>query len=207
MKILNDPIYGFITVPSFAPSHIPPVMPVRSLLILIILATSVPLLAQTPNLYVFGTVRHMATRDSIPFPTIHVQEADDHAVPMPVVTTVRGRYEFELTEERTYRILYKAPGKVAKSLEIDTHGPSAEQWVGGYSMRIDMTLFDSIPGADFTLLNEPVGKAHWDPITENFIWDIAYSESLRSRINEIMERYKAVQASGGAPEGTPVTEE
>ena len=141
-----------------------------------------------PSLYLYGTVKHYSTGDSIPFPIIHLQEVRKDALPRAVVTNARGRYELNLTKEGIFTIFFDAPGKVGKLLEIDTHGARPDR-PDGYGFSIDVTLFDSIPGVDFSVLNEPTGKVHFDPATNEFVWDFAYIEQIREKIARLFKEY------------------
>mgnify|MGYP000848253160 FL=1 len=150
-------------------------------------------LAQQPKLYVYGTVREYLSGDSIPFPSIQYQEVQGGSAPMPVVTNARGRFELELTEEKIFWIIFSAQGYVSKLVEIDMHGPTLQQWEkdDGFGWRIEMTLFHDIPGVDFSILKEPLAKIRFNPLTEQFEWDLAYTESIRKRIQSIMDEYDA----------------
>lgn len=168
-------------------------MPIRAFFILVIVTTGLPLRAQNPSVLVYGTVRDFSTRDSIPFPIVYIQDASDDAVPTPVVTNARGRYEIELNEEKAHWIIYTALGKVAKFVEIDTRGPTPVEWEGGYAMNIDMVLMDSLPDVDYSILQTPFGRSYWNKRTATFDWDVEYTAAMRKRVVDLMDAYKAAQ--------------
>lgn len=145
--------------------------------------------AQEPKLFLYGTVRHYGTKDSIPYPSVRIQEARENALPWPIVTNVRGRYELELTEEKIYWIRYDAPGKVGKRIEVDMRGASLLQSEGGYGMNIEMTLFDSLPGVDFSILKEPIARCLFDEGKNEFAWDLEYTKQMKAGIDKTVKEF------------------
>ncbi len=164
----------------------------RPVLVLAALLSMAELAAQSPGLVVYGTVRDLTTRDSIPFPTVLVAELGSQEPPLPIVSNARGRYEIDLTEQKTYLISYSAPGKVIKTVQLELLGPSAEEWGYGFGMHIDITLLDSLPGLDYSILSEPFGIARFNTSTDNYEWDVEYTRSRSDRqkalLNEYLER-------------------
>ncbi len=148
------------------------------------------LMAQTPGMVVFGTVRELNTRDSIPFPTVLVEEVGSKEPPMPIVSTARGRYEVTITAQKTYLIRYGAPGKVMKSVQLELKGPGDEDWAYGFGMNIDIALLDSLPGVDYSVLNEPFGIARFNAETKNYEWDIEYTRSMADRQKALLDAYR-----------------
>jgi len=132
----------------------------------------------------------MNTGDSIPFPTVLVDEVLSKAPPMPVVTTARGRYEIALTEQQTYVVRYCAAGKVTKSVQLELHGASDEDWAYGFGMQIDVTLLDSLPRMDWSLLSEPFGIARFNTDTGNYEWDIDHTRSKSDRQKALLNTYR-----------------
>lgn len=162
----------------------------RHFLILGIAIPAPRLAAQQPGVVVYGTVRDMATRDSIPYPNVHIQEAGTDLPPMPIVTNARGRYELVLTEQKTYLIRYGASGKVNKAVQLELQGPSAEDWAYGFGMNIDITLLDSLPGLDYSVLSVPFGIARFNSSTGYYEWDIEYTRSLSDRQKALLNAYR-----------------
>ncbi len=149
---------------------------------------SVQCAGQDSLLYVYGSVRTYENKDSIPFPRVRVQEKGVPDLPSPVRSTALGRYELELNKQGIFWILFDAPGKVGKRIEIDTRGARSER-IGGYGMNVDVTLFDSIPGLDFSILNEPMGRACFVGTKDEFNWDLAYTQAMRERIAKMLKAY------------------
>jgi hypothetical protein len=161
----------------------------RPLLMLLALTTLAQLVAQDGGMAIYGTVRDMDTRDSIPFPQVLVEEVGSEVPPITAATNARGRYEITLNEQKVYLIRYSAPGKVAKSVQVDLRGPSAEDWAGGYGMHVDITLLDELPGVDLSVLAQPFGKAHYAPASGNFEWDLEYTRALKDRQAALLKAY------------------
>ncbi len=153
---------------------------------------------QDSLLYVYGTVRTYENNDSIPFPTVRVQEKVGLDAPSSVRTNARGRYELNLNRDGVFWILFDAPGKVGKRLEIDTHGARQER-IGGYGMNADVTLFDSIPGLDFSYLSEPMGRACFIGTRDEFNWDLEYTQAVKERIVKLMREYDESRKPTTAP--------
>lgn len=166
---------------------------VRATLFVACLYSSVQAFAQQPTVLVYGTVREFATRDSIPFPVVQIQDALSSTPPTPVVTTARGRYELELGQEGFYQVLFSGPGMVSKSVQIDTRGPSQAEWEGGFGMNINITLMDSLPGLDYSVLREPFGKVAWEKKSSSFAWDVEYTAGLSARHKALMRAYDAAK--------------
>jgi hypothetical protein len=162
----------------------------RSAFFLAALVSVVTIMAQTPGMVVYGTVRELNTRDSIPFPTILVEEVGSKEPPMPIVSTARGRYEVTMTAQKTYLIRYGAPGKVTKCVKLELQGPNAEDWAYGFGMNIDIALLDSLPGVDFSVLREPFGIARFNGTTGNYEWDVEYTRSMADRQKALLDAYR-----------------
>ncbi len=145
--------------------------------------------SQTPSVLVYGIVKDMTTRDSVPNAWIKLD--GENGAPVKLTVNERGRYEFELTEEKVYLIRCGASGKVDKSVVVDTRGPTPEQWEGGYGMNVDFVLLDSLPGIDYAVLREPFGKARFVPISANFEWDMEYTQGMRDRQAALLDAYNA----------------
>jgi len=156
-----------------------------------LLFSSAQLFAQEPTMLVYGTVRDFATRDSIPFPVVRVHDILSADPPASVVSSAQGRYDLDLGQEGLYRVHFGAPGKVSRSVQIDTRGPSQMEWKDSFGMNIDIVLMDSLPGLDYSILSEPFGKAAWDRKSSSFTWNIAYTRARKSEMKALVARYNA----------------
>lgn len=172
---------------------------VRATFFVACLYFSVQTYAQQPTMVVYGTVRDFATRDSIPFPSVQIHDSLSDMPPTPVVSTARGRYELELGQEGLYQILFGAPGKVSKSVQIDTRGPSQAEWEGGFGMNIEIVLMDSLPGVDYSVLREPFGRAAWEKGSSTFAWDVEYTKAQSAALKALVDAYNAMKSRTAVP--------
>ena len=168
---------------------IPSTSLLRAACIVAILMSGPHLKAQTPGVTVFGTVRDMNTRDSIPFPLVTVEEIGADRPPLPIVSTARGRYEFALTQQKHYVIHYGAPNKLAKSVRMELNGPGTEDWATGYGMQLDITLMDSLPSIDSSVLKEPFGIARFNKESGYYEWDLEYTRLMAERLKALLDVY------------------
>jgi hypothetical protein len=165
-------------------------LPFRFALIFASILSGIELAAQEPGMIVYGTVRDMVTGDSIPNSTVTLI-GDENDIPLiTIATSARGRFEIGLNEMKPYTILYSAPGKVGKKVLIDLRGPSKEILEVGIWMHIDVTLLDSLPDVDFSVLAEPFGKAHYNAASKNYEWDMEYVSSMRDRQAALLKAYQ-----------------
>jgi hypothetical protein len=150
--------------------------------------------AQDSSVYVYGTIRERETMDSIPFPTVQVQELDQKEPPSPVVTQANGRYRFILSARKDYVVTFGAKGYITRSVEIDLRNIPSTVWLYGTAMNVDITLFKEMPGLDITLFKLPAGKARYDPAKSAVVWDDEYIKGIASRLNSLFQEYDRRQA-------------
>ena len=104
-------------------------------------------------------------------------------------TDKRGKYELELNFDVIYKILYSKPGFVSKYVTIDSGNiPSVDQ-VSGFEMKTTMTIFKEINDIDFSLLEEPLGKAHYNSQYKEMAWDIDYTNDMKRKLDDILTLY------------------
>jgi len=142
-------------------------------------------------IFVYGIVKEFHSKKPIPQATVQVFDVHDPEHRMTVLSDSLGRYELSITEERTYRIAYSVEGYYAKSLVIDATGPTQEQWLGGYGLSIDIVLLPELKDFDMDFGIDPLGHARFNPATDNFEWDVEYTQAMQERNAAAMEAYKA----------------
>lgn len=157
--------------------------------VLVLLGTAV--LAQDTLMVVYGTVRDFAGREPIANSHAVAFDFNDTGHRMVETTSDSGRYHFDLTEERTYRILFTAEGYYPKLVQIDLQGPSPQEWVGGYGMSVDIMLLPIVDGMDLWGDGEPIGKARFVKESGKFEWDLEHTKAYKAKFAEAMEAYKA----------------
>lgn len=143
--------------------------------------------AQVDNVYVYGTVKDYNTSKKLDGITVTVFK--DGVKSNSVVTSANGKYEFNLDYGHEYKLLYEKPGMVGKNVTIDTKGIPEADRAGGSAMNVEMTIFQDIPGIDYSILNQPIGKSKYDAATGNLAWDLAYTEQMRAELNRLQKEY------------------
>ncbi len=159
--------------------------------LLFLLAVAGALQAQIDNIYVYGTVKDYNTSKKLDGITVTVFK--DGAKLNSVVTSANGKYEFNLDFGYDYKILFEKPGIVGKNVAINTKGIPDDDRQGGLAMNVEMTLFKDIPGIDYTILNQPIGKSKYDPGTGMLAWDLEYTEQMRAELGRLQKAYDEQQ--------------
>ncbi len=139
------------------------------------------------NVYVYGTVKDYISAKKLDGVVVSVYK--NGAKLAETTTNASGKYEFNLDYGSDYKIVYGKGGMVAKNITIDTRNIPEEERVGGHGMNVEMTLFNELPGMDFSVLQQPIGKAKFDPATNEVTWDLQYTEQIRSEIARLMKEY------------------
>lgn len=139
------------------------------------------------NVYVYGTVKDYISAKKLDGVVVSVYK--NGAKLAETTTNASGKYEFNLDYGSDYKIVYGKGGMVAKNITIDTRNIPEEERVGGHGMNVEMTLFNELPGMDFSVLQQPIGKAKFDPASSEVTWDLQYTEQIRSEIARLMKEY------------------
>jgi len=115
------------------------------------------------ELYIFGVVKDYSTGKKLENITITAyqggQKVDTYT------TSSNGKYEFFLDLGKEYEVKFDGPGLVSKKVYMDSRNIPEEDIGAGFSMNIEMSLFEEIEGLDITLLDKPIGKAKYNPNT------------------------------------------
>lgn len=137
--------------------------------------------------YIYGTVKDYYSSKKIDGVTVTVLKNGSKL--MEVRTNASGKYDVNLDYGADYRLVYSKQGLVSKSIAMDTRNVPEEDRVGGHGFNLEMTLFNDLPGVDFSVLDQPIGKAQYYPDKSEVAWDIAYTEKIRSEVNRLMKEY------------------
>ena len=157
------------------------------LLACLALMGSSPLQAQVDNVYVFGTVKDHSSAKKIDGVVVTVFKNGGKL--MEVISNGSGKYEVNLDYGSDYKLVYSKPGLVSKNLQIDTRNVPEEERVGGHGMNIDMTMFNDIPEVDFSVLNNPIGKAKFYSDKNDIGWDLDYTATIQNEVNRLIKEY------------------
>ena len=121
--------------------------------------------------------------------TVYALEEDNWKLVQEYKTDKRGKYEIELFFDVIYKISYSKSGFVSKYVTIDCSNiPSIDQ-VSGFEMKTIMTIFKKISDIDFSLLDEPLGKAQYNSQYNEMAWDIDYTNDMKRKLDDILIRY------------------
>lgn len=136
--------------------------------------------AQSEILHIYGTIKDDKTMKKMEGVRITVkQNGQEYDA---VTTTGNGKYEFKVPLGYAYLLSFSAESYVAKKIDINTKGVPAEDMVGGFQLNMDLSLFLYIEGFDTTILDQPIGKAAFDPIKNSVDFDFDYT----NRINQLV---------------------
>jgi hypothetical protein len=112
-----------------------------------------------------------------------------------VPTNASGKYEVNLDYGADYKIMVSKSGFVGKNINIDTRNIPEEERLGGHGMNIDFSMLTDLPGIDYSVLNEPFGKAAYTNGT--FTWDIDYTNRMRDAQARLMKEYEDMRKREG----------
>lgn len=159
----------------------------RPLTLLVFLGALLPAIAQVDVVVVFGTVKDMTSSKKLDGVTITVFKNGGKLVEVP--TNASGKYEVNLDYGAEYKIMCSKAGYIGKNISIDTRNIPEEERQGGHGMNIDFTMMVNIPDVDFSILNEPFGKAKYVGATGNFEWDMDYTNRMRDAQARLLKEY------------------
>ncbi len=101
-------------------------------------------------------------------------------------TRNNGKYEFYLSVGSDYTFYFEKAGYVKRSIQIDSRNIPEEVVGAGIIMPTDMSMFSitaAMEGADLSIFDKPIGKAKYDPVQADLIWDFQYTQKVKGEIN------------------------
>lgn len=152
-------------------------------LLLLLLCTAGEAQELEDNIYVYGTVKDYVSAVKQEGVSVIVYKDDVRMAAM--VTDSSGRYEVYLDYDHVYKLWFMKAGLVTKHVVIDGRHVPTDIRPGGHGMNIEMTLFKSLPGLDMSVLDEPIGKAHYSPVDSTITWDLDYTATIRARVARV----------------------
>jgi hypothetical protein len=160
----------------------------RTLLLLVPALLAMPLWAQLDNVMVYGTVKDMSTAKKLDGVTITVFKNGSKL--MDAMSNASGKYEVSLDYGAEFKVQCSKPGFIGKNITIDTRNIPEEERLGGHGMNIDFTMMAEIQGVDYSILNEPFGKAKYVSASGNFEWDMEYTARMRDAQARLLKEYE-----------------
>ena len=161
-----------------------------------LLITAVSGVAQVDNVLIYGTVKDLTSSKKLDGVTVTVFKNGAKLIDVP--TNASGKYEVNLDYGSDYKILVAKGGFVGKNITIDTRNIPEEERQGGHGMNIDFSMLTDLPGIDYSILNEPFGKAAYAAGT--FAWDIEYTNKMRDAQARLMREYDEMRKREGDSE-------
>jgi hypothetical protein len=156
-----------------------------------VIMLTLPAMSQETLMTLFGTVKDHTTGEPIENISVHAFDVNDPTHELQATTRGDGKYEVLFTEERTYQVVFTAPGRVPKQIELALAGPTEDQWEGGFGMNIDINLFRELPDLDLTLGGEPFGRSRFEPGSGTFEWDAVHAGKTKERMAKVVKIYEA----------------
>jgi hypothetical protein len=98
----------------------------------------------------------------------------------------KGKYEFNLPVNHNYTIIYGSQSFVVKKVEINAHDLSKSRY--GHNVKLDLGLFKSVEGVDFSFLEEPIAKFQFEPEFGKIAPDEDYSFQMSKRMRKCFKK-------------------
>lgn len=149
---------------------------------------STVLFHQDTSLYVYGTVKDLATGDSLPGTDILIKKLPGDRVFRELHADEQGNYNFYLGKRSRYKITYAHKGMVAKHVEIDAASVPDTSWHGGMAMEVTISLRKPFKGSDNALFDEAIGRSRFNPATNLLEWDLEYTQRIKKKMDALKER-------------------
>lgn len=154
--------------------------------LVLVVALAGPVRAQVDNVMIYGTVKDLTTSKKLDGVTVTVFKNGAKLIEVP--TNASGKYEVNLDYGSDYKVMVSKSGFVGKNITIDTRNVPEEERQGGHGMNIDFSILSDLPGIDYSILNEPFGKANYTAGT--FAWDMEYTNRMRDAQARLMKEYE-----------------
>lgn len=140
------------------------------------------------ELYIFGVVKDYTDGKRLGDITISAWENGRKVD--TYVTSGNGKYEFFLDLGREYEVKFEGKGLVAKKVYMDSRNIPEEDVGAGFSMNIEMSLFQEVEGLDVSVLDKPIGKANYNPNTGALEFDFAYTQEIKDELSRLMRDWE-----------------
>ena len=117
----------------------------------------------------------------------------NNAVYKRVLTTRRGKCNFQLPLDRVYTVELSKPGFVSKRFEVNTKTPPNKR--DAYDFYFDMDIFESIEGLDTKLLEKPLAIVYYNVTNNQFEYDAAYTNRINRDLQLLYRNYYLLEHS------------
>lgn len=141
---------------------------------------------QDDQLIVFGTLKDEGSGKKMP--GVEVVVYQDGVEFDRLTTNARAEYDFSFPLRHDYTFSFEFPGYGNKRIQVDASGVPPEDLKGGFKLDLDMTLFELVDGFDTSILEDPYGKASFDPVKNTVAFDFDYTNRMKNRVEAEFER-------------------
>ena len=100
-----------------------------------------------------------------------------------------GAFKFQIPPNGDYLIIVTKPGHCTKKFTVSTRGVPADKVQGdfkGFNIE-SISLFEPLPGIDYSVLNQPLVKVNYNATADNFDYDEAYSNQMLSALERLKQ--------------------
>ncbi|MFZ1688690.1 MAG: hypothetical protein WAU70_14775 [Flavobacteriales bacterium] len=172
----------------------PPALPkpgicARLVVVLGLIAGSLPACGQDSLMYVYGVVKDYASGDTLKAYSVTAVDVDDSLHVVRGGRDGRGRYDLVLSRECIYAVEFSSEGFHTKAVVIDMNVPHDSIWVGGFGMNIEATLLPIVPEVDASALSPVFGRARYNSATGGFTWDRDFTEKMKAQQAAVLKAY------------------
>lgn len=157
----------------------------RTLLLSVLLLCSF-LLHASDDVVIYGTIRQYEQLAPVSDAVVEL-EVNGKRVLTVAVDSI-GCYRLYVDLGLVAKLHYRAPGRITKSVVIDTRMVPEAAAAGGFGMNVDLVLFREDPAVDLSWFDGIMGRAAYKPVEQELGWDMDYSGPLLARMAEIYPR-------------------
>ncbi|HEY0031092.1 MAG TPA: hypothetical protein VGC65_10070 [Bacteroidia bacterium] len=106
-------------------------------------------------------------------------------------TNKKGKCSFKLPLDKNLKIQVAKKGFVTKSIAVNTKIPAAQRDV--FSFNCDVDIFEEVKDLDVTILNSPIARITYSPGSNQFQYDVSYTNKVNIELKKMYKKYYALQ--------------
>ncbi len=134
-----------------------------------------------------GTVKDEDSKN--PIESAKVELYKDTTFIKLIYTSEKGKYAFFLDPDMTYTVKVSMNGYASKLITINTRNvPDDTDVNGSFKVKMQVSLYNLIPGVDFSLLNKPIGSIFYDKDEKNF--DYSVDKEMSFKLEQLQANYE-----------------
>ena len=114
---------------------------------------------------------------------------------MQTMTGEDGSFKFQIPSNGDYTVIVTKTGHCTKKFQVSTRGVPPDKTQDNFrGFNIEsISLFEPLPGIDYSVLNQALVKVTYDPIKDNFDYDEAYSNQMLEALDKLRQLELAAQ--------------